>query len=355
MNRFLLSFYLSPNRIFWELVSRVVNYFDMAHSLRRERVGWKVRRRKLPVGESTFALRSDSDGRLHQTIAVETTAEIRYLSRQFNITGGTCRHINVVRPLPNRSIFKFEHVVDSMFDGSLSRRNLIKHVGGASAISLGGCLRMTDELTQPNTDRSSTPTEHHSKSPAPCTGSSRTATPLEKQRRQISTNEQSWTVLTGEWEFGPDYLQQQSNDNNRVVVANSPSLTNGEFSADITSLDGLLGQHLIWRADGEFKSNYYYFGVILNRGHSPKNFVKWGQFDSGTPVIGQRLSFEDTPVSVSKGETHTYRVRFVDGTHQMWIDDHLLLTISDDAHRTGSLGFHCGSQTRFQNIQWREL
>lgn len=245
--------------------------------------------------------------------------------------------------------------VDEIAVKSYPRRKYLSTLASAGLIGVAGCTTENEKSPQMISTEPSESEQGGYQTPTPTPRPEPDSTETECGYIDIPTIQRYWNVSEGDWKFEEDYIQQDSTEINRTVFAENIQITDGEFSAEIESLDGQRGHHITWRSDGRHRSNYYFFGAILNRPPTPRNFYKWGYFKNGTPHNVGNVPFEAAPVKIEQGESHTFRVRFVGDTHEMLVDDKLVFSVRNNDHESGTLGLHCGGRTRFKNIRYKHL
>jgi hypothetical protein len=176
----------------------------------------------------------------------------------------------------------------------------------------------------------------------------------------IPLSRDRWEVLTGDWEFQNDQILQTRSATGNVILAKDVTLQDGTFAAEMNAVDGKKGANLIWRADGDFRSNYYRFGP-LTLGPSSQEVAGgtesrliWDLIQGGGfPGPIEIAPVEETPVDVGVDEFHDYRVEFEGTTHRLYVDDQLVFEGTDDRlTEYDRIGFHVGHTVAIRNIRF---
>lgn len=167
----------------------------------------------------------------------------------------------------------------------------------------------------------------------------------------IPTSRDRWDVLTGNWEFQDDQILQMRSATGNVILARDIGLQDGTFAAEMNSVDGKKGAQLIWRGDGDFRSNYHRFGP-LTLNDNPR--LHWDLIqDGGFPGNIEIEPMSELPVDVGPDEFHDYRIEFEGTTHRMYVDDQLIFKGTDDRlTEYDRIGFHVGHTTAIRNVRF---
>ena len=161
-----------------------------------------------------------------------------------------------------------------------------------------------------------------------------------------------WSVETGTW------LVEQEADGNKVYSQNeSPTgrvtyayldgytFRDGIIEARVKSISGTRGQHIAWRSDGGVNSNYYWFGWAFS-----SDRVRWGKFVEGVGTEVAAISRD-----FSSGVWYTLKVVASDSHFDMYLDGELIFSVDDTTFNEGSIGFHCGDHTHFDDVYVMEV
>ena len=155
-----------------------------------------------------------------------------------------------------------------------------------------------------------------------------------------------WSVVTGTWLVegeadGNKVYCQSETPTGRVTYAYlDEEFTDFIIEAKIKSISGTKGQHIAWRSDGGVNSNYYWFGWAF----SPDR-VRWGKFVGG---VGTEMA--RTYRDFYSGVWYTLKV-VASGSHfDMYLDGKLIFSVDDTTFASGSIGFHCGDHTHFDDV-----
>ena len=156
-----------------------------------------------------------------------------------------------------------------------------------------------------------------------------------------------WSVVTGTW-----LVEQEADGNNVYSQSEAPTgrvtyaywdghiFTDGIIEAKVKSISGTRGQHIAWRSDGGVNSNYYWFGW----GFSPDR-VRWGKFVGGVGTEVAAISRD-----FSSGVWYTLKVVASVSHFDMYLDGERIFSVDDNTFSSGSVGFHCGDHTHFDDF-----
>lgn len=174
---------------------------------------------------------------------------------------------------------------------------------------------------------------------------------LESQEEKSIPDMGKSRKISGKWEIKEEKLHQELEGPCHTILFEEFALKNGVIEVEANSLDGIGGQHLVWRSDS-YRNNCYMFGSV-GVGQNPyAHFWLWKE---GERPKNLRIWQKGEIPEMRPKEFHKYKVVFQDNKFKFFIDDVMLGEVEDDTHKDGYVGLHCGSRTVFKNIKAKEL
>jgi len=160
-------------------------------------------------------------------------------------------------------------------------------------------------------------------------------------------------IMSGNWVRSTDGLiQDKPNTFCNTVLITDFKLKDGIVEVEANSLDGIGGQHIIWRCD-EDRKNFYMFGSV-NLG-SPTRYAHVQLWKDGIAKRDLIIWGINELPKLEPNRFHKYKVLFRDNEFKFYIDDKKVGELRDDTIREeGYVGLHCGSKTIFRNLKvWK--
>jgi len=167
------------------------------------------------------------------------------------------------------------------------------------------------------------------------------------------TNQKSlerFKIISGDWRVGDDGLiQEVARSFCNTIILKAFKLKNGIIEVEANSLDGVGGQHVIFRCD-EDRKDCYMFGSV-NAGH-PNLYAHFWLWKDGLAKKDIIKWEKDQLPKIEANKFHKYKVIFRDNEFEFYIDDKKIGEVKDDTiSDAGYIGLHCGSKTIFRNLK----